>query len=61
MKELEEDHFEKFPPKENVELFADMQRVYLLDIAKNHTYPNDYLDELELRLKNLQEAVSKGK
>lgn len=40
-----------------LKLFTEMQRVYLLDIAK-HTYPDEYLEELEERLKRLQDMIT---
>lgn len=41
-----------------LKLYADMQRVYLLDIAKNHRYSDDHLSRLELRLEELQRMIT---
>jgi hypothetical protein len=41
-----------------LKLYADMQRVYLLDIAKNHRYSDDHLSKLELRLEELQDMIT---
>jgi len=40
-----------------LKLYADMQRVYLLDIAKNHRCSDEYLNKLELRLEELQDLI----
>jgi hypothetical protein len=41
-----------------LKLYADMQRVYLLDIAKNHRCSDEHLNKLELRLEELQEIIA---
>lgn len=40
-----------------VKLYMEMQRVYLIDIAR-HTYSDEYLDELDRKLKELQDLIS---
>lgn len=41
-----------------LKLYLDMQRVYLLDIAKNHRYSDEHLNKLELRLEELQDMIT---
>lgn len=38
-------------------LLADMQRIFLIDVAKNHTFPDEHFDQLEANLKVLQEMI----
>lgn len=41
-----------------IKLYMEMQRVYLIDIAR-HTYSDEYLDELDRKLKELEELISR--
>ncbi|WP_264788366.1 hypothetical protein [Aureispira anguillae] len=38
-------------------LFADMQRIFLCDIAKHHNYPDIYLNQLENNISKLQQMI----
>jgi hypothetical protein len=40
-----------------LKLYTKMQRIYLLDIAKNHDYSEDYLSKLELKLEEIERLI----
>lgn len=43
-----------------MKLYMEMQRVYLIDIAK-HTYSDEYLKDLDDKLKELQDLIIKAR